>query len=314
MVLAENCAMSERDGSLSHGVFRLGGYFSSLASGWVDGRAEPVVEDVAPAFCRADAMNGFTAVALARARDLLVAKARQCGIAVLAIRNSHHFGALWPDVEPFAREGLIALSVVNSFACSVPYGAHSPVFGTNPIAFAAPRSQGDPVVFDMATSSMANGDVQIAAREGRQLAAGMGVDRDGRPTTDPHAVLNGGALVPFGGYKGSALSMMIELLAAALTGGKFSFEVDWSAHPGAQTPHTGQLIVLFDPSRGAGLPFAERADDLVRKMREAGLSRLPGERRYRRRAEAMLNGIPVEAETLRQLRGLAASAAAPSEV
>ncbi|HEY4199113.1 MAG TPA: Ldh family oxidoreductase [Devosiaceae bacterium] len=304
-VLAENCAMGERDGSLSHGIFRVDGYLSSLASGWVDGHAEPVVEDASPAFCRADARNGFAQPALAAARPLLVEKARHNGVAVLAIRNSHHFGALWPDIEPFAREGLIALSVVNSFACSVPYGAQSPVFGTNPIAFAAPRTGADPIVFDMATSSMANGDVQIAAREGRQLPPGSGVDSQGRPTTDPNAVLNGGALVPFGGHKGSALSMMIELLGAALTGGKFSFEVDWSEHKGAQTPHTGQLLIVFDPAFGGGLPFADRANDLVARMREAGLTRLPAERRYRHRREAETTGIPIAPTALARLRALA---------
>jgi delta1-piperideine-2-carboxylate reductase len=167
---------------------------------------------------------------------LLVEKARSAGIAVLAIRNSHHFAALWPDVEPFAYEGLVALSVVNSMTCVVPHGADRPLFGTNPIAFAAPRADGEPIVFDLATSAIAHGDVQIAARKGERLPPGMGVDGLGQPTQDPKAILEGGALLPFGGHKGSALSMMVELLAAALTGGNFSFEFDWKNHPGAKTP------------------------------------------------------------------------------
>src|SRR5471030_1197862 len=113
-ILARNCAGAERDGAHSHGVFRIPGYVSTLASGWVNGKAVPVVEDVASGFVRADAANGFAQPALQAARALLVEKARSAGIAVLAIRNSHHFAALWPDVEPFAYEGLVALSVVNS--------------------------------------------------------------------------------------------------------------------------------------------------------------------------------------------------------
>ncbi|HKS14137.1 MAG TPA: Ldh family oxidoreductase, partial [Pseudomonas sp.] len=217
--LAHNCASAQRDGAHSHGVFRVPGYLSTLASGWVDGHAQPIVTDVAPAFVRVDAGGGFAQPALAAARALLVEKVREAGIAVLAIHNSHHFGALWPDVEPFADEGLVALSVVNSMTCVVPHGARKPLFGTNPIAFAAPCAGGDPIVFDMATSAMAHGDVQIAAREGEQLPPGTGVDAQGQPTRDPKAVLEGGALLPFGGHKGSALSMMVELLAAALTGG-----------------------------------------------------------------------------------------------
>ncbi|MBV6751933.1 Ldh family oxidoreductase [Pseudomonas chlororaphis] len=304
-VLAENCASAERDGAHSHGIFRIPGYVSTLASGWVDGKAIPLVEDVASGFVRVDAANGFAQPALAAARELLLEKARSAGIAVLAIRNSHHFAALWPDVEPFAYEGLVALSVVNSMTCVVPHGAERPLFGTNPIAFAAPRAGGDPIVFDLATSAMAHGDVQIAAREGRSLPPGMGVDRDGQPTCEPKAILDGGALLPFGGHKGSALSMMVELLAAALTGGNFSFEFDWSKHPGAKTPWTGQLIIVIDPAKAAGQDFAERARTLVSQMQGVGLQRLPGDRRHQQRAESLRDGIVLAARDLQQLRELA---------
>ncbi len=107
-VLAENCASAQRDGAHSHGIFRMPGYLSSLACGWVDGKAVPVVEDVGAAFVRVDACNGFAQPALAAARSLLIDKARSAGIAILAIRSSHHFAALWPDVEPFAEQGLVA--------------------------------------------------------------------------------------------------------------------------------------------------------------------------------------------------------------
>ncbi|MGY4495824.1 Ldh family oxidoreductase [Pseudomonas sp. TE3610] len=303
-VLANNCATAQRDGAHSHGVFRVPGYVSSMASGWVDGQAVPVVEDVASGFVRVDAANGFAQPALAAARPLLVDKAREAGIAVLAIRNSHHFAALWPDVEPFAREGVLALSLVNSMTCVVPHGGRKPLFGTNPIAFAAPCEGHDPIVFDMATSALAHGDVQIAARQGQPVPAGTGVDREGQPTTDPKAILDGGALLPFGGHKGSALSMMVELLAAALTGGHFSFGFDWSKHPGAQTPWTGQLIIVIDPSKAAGNDFAARSRELVERMEDAGVTRRAGERRYRERARAEVEGVTVGTEELNRLRGL----------
>ena len=304
-VLAQNCAGAERDGAHSHGVFRIPGYVSTLQSGWVNGQAVPVVEDVASGFVRVDAGNGFAQPALAAARPLLVEKARSAGIAVLAIRNSHHFAALWPDVEPFAYEGLVALSVVNSMTCVVPQGADRPLFGTNPIAFAAPRADGDPIVFDLATSAIAHGDVQIAARKGERLPPGMGVDSLGQPTQDPKAILEGGALLPFGGHKGSALSMMVELLAAALTGGNFSFEFDWKSHPGAKTPWTGQLLIVIDPSKAAGQGFAERSQELVRQMHGVGLKRLPGDRRHNQRARSQAEGIALEASELAKLRELA---------
>ncbi|MBC3437326.1 Ldh family oxidoreductase [Pseudomonas sp. BW16M2] len=304
-VLAHNCASAQRDGAHSHGVFRIPGYVSTLASGWVDGRAEPQVTDLAPAYVRVDAKGGFAQPALAAARPLLVEKARTAGIAVLAIHNSHHFAALWPDVEPFADESLVALSVVNSMTCVVPHGARKPLFGTNPIAFAAPCAGHDPIVFDMATSAMAHGDVQIAARAGEQLPPGMGVDADGQPTTDPKAILEGGALLPFGGHKGSALSMMVELLAAALTGGNFSWEFDWSGHPGAKTPWTGQLIIVIDPNKAEGERFALRSRELVEQMQAVGLTRMPGERRYREREVAGREGVALSEREWGELQGLA---------
>ena len=307
-ILAANCASAQRDGADSHGVFRMPGYVSTLKSGWVDGRAVPQVQDVAPGFVRVDARNGFAQPALAAARPLLLEKVRRNGIALLAIRDSHHFAALWPDVEPFADEGLVALSVVNSMACVVPHGGQKALFGTNPIAFAAPRAGGDPLVFDMATSAIAHGDVQIAAREGRLLPPQHGVDANGQPTQDPQAILQGGALLPFGGHKGSALSMMVELLAAALTGGDFSFGFSWAQHPGAQTPRTGQLLIVIDPAAGASAAgFVDRAEALVLAMREAGQTRMPGERRYRQRAQSERDGIALPAAEWARLQALAAA-------
>jgi len=303
--LAFNCASAQRDGAHSHGVFRIPGYVSTLASGWVDGKAVPEVTDIASGYLRVDAKGGFAQPALAAARELLVEKARGAGIAVLAIHNSHHFAALWPDVEPFADEGLVALSVVNSMTCVVPHGARQPLFGTNPIAFAAPCAGTDPIVFDMATSAMAHGDVQIAARKGEQLPDGIGVDSQGEPTRDPQKILDGGALLPFGGHKGSALSMMVELLAAALTGGNFSWEFDWSQHPGAKTPWTGQLIIVIDPSKAEGGRFAERSYELVRQMQSVGLQRMPGERRYRERELSARQGVTLTVQELEQLQSMA---------
>lgn len=305
-ILADNCASAERDGASSHGVFRIPGYLSTLASGWVDGRAQPQVQDVAPGCIAVDARNGFAQPALAAARDLLVAKARANGIALLAIRDSHHFAALWPDVEPLAeQEGLVALALVNSMACVVPHGGTQALFGTNPIAFAAPCADGAPLVFDLATSSMAHGDVQIAAREGRLLPESCGVDARGQPTREPRAVLDGGSLLPFGGHKGSALSMMVELLAAALTGGSFSFGFDWSGHPGAQTPRTGELIIAIDPEKTAGQAFAQRCGELVQAMADAGQPRRPGQQRHHQRADSLTRGVPLAQSTWNELQRLA---------
>jgi len=304
-ILAANCAGAERDAAHSHGLFRIEGYLSTLASGWVDGSAVPVLEDARTSFLRVDAANGFAQPALALAAPLAMARARETGACVVAIRRSHHFAALWPDVEPFAEQGLVALAMVNSMAVVVPAGARQPVYGTNPLAFAAPR-EGGIVVFDQAVSTMAHGDVQIAAREGRSLPPRTGVDANGAPTDDPRAVLDGGALLAFGGHKGASIALMIEIMAAALTGGAFSHEVDWSAHPGAQTPCTGETIILIDPSRGGcGSGFAARVDQMLAALLNAGQTRLPGDRRFAARVNAMTKGIPISTTQLNRLQAWA---------
>lgn len=285
-ILAANCAAAQRDGSTSHGVFRIPNYVSTIQSGYVSGTVEPRVEDVAPGFIRADSGNGFAQVALARARSLLEQKAKANGIAILAIRNSHHLGALYLDIEDFAEKGFIALAFVNSMAVVAPPEAHSPVYGTNPMAFAAPREGAAPLVFDQASSSMAHGDLQVARREGRRLPSGCAIDSKGIETTDPAQALEGGALLTFGGHKGASIALMVELLCAALVGADFSYEVDWSTTPGAKSARTGQTIILIDPNTGgAGLaPFPMRVNDLVSALRAAGQRRIPGDRRLARRS------------------------------
>ena len=304
-ILADNMAAAERDGAHSHGVFRVAGNLGSLDSGWVDGKTVPALEDIAPGVLRADGRNGFSLPVLELAREPLMAKARTNGIALLTIRNAHHFSAVWPDIEPFARAGFVVLAMINSMASVVPHGGTKKLYGTNPMGFAAPRGNGDPLVFDQASSGWSNGDVQIARREGRQLPPGMGVDRDGQPTIDPNAVLGGGALLPFGGHKGSSIAMMMEIMGAALAGSDYSFEIDWSGHPGAATPHGGQTYILIDPARGNSRAFTARIETLIDAIHDAGQDRLPADRRYANRRVAAELGIPISAETLSQLKALA---------
>jgi delta1-piperideine-2-carboxylate reductase len=291
--LAENCVYAERDGAMTHGLFRLPGYVATLKAGSVDGAAEPEIEDVAPGFVRVDARSGFAQAALARVRPLLLKKAKDHGIVLLAMRNSCHFGALSLDVEPFAESGLVALSLLNSFRSVVPHGATREVYGTNPIAFAAPRSGSFPLVFDLATSTVANGEVALAHLEGRELPTGAGVDASGRITSHPEEILEGGSLLTFGGHKGSSISMMVEILCAALVGSRFSFEVDIPDKSGGQIPKTGQAMIVLDPMKGinAGYSFALRVEELLTQLVQAGQSRIPGDRRRIARQRHEANGI-----------------------
>ena len=294
--VARSIVACQRDGSLSHGLQRLPGFLSSLESGWLNGRGVPVITQVSPSMLRVDGDNGFSQYALAKVSDMLVDRVRAGGTAMAAFHNMHHFGALWPDIEPFAREGLIALTMVSSRRQILAWDSKKMVFGTNPIAFACPLGDADPLVFDLASSIMSQGDVLLARAAGRPLPEGIGVDAEGRPTTDPDAVLRGGALVPFGGPKGSAIAFMVEILAAALSGAGFGFE-ERSREIGASTSKSGQFLLLIDPARTIGDQFARRVLDLVEYIRGAGATRLPSFHRYERRRQAEREGIRIsEAE------------------
>ena len=150
--------------------------------------------------------------------------ARATGVSILLTRNSHHYAALWPDIEPFADQGFIALTCVNSKKRMAAWGGTRPVTGTNALAFACPRADHPPMIWDQSSSVMSQGDVLLAANEGREVPPGVGCDADGAPTTSPSRILDGGALLPFGGHKGASIAVMVELLAAALTGAPFGFE------------------------------------------------------------------------------------------
>ncbi|CAN7494625.1 Ldh family oxidoreductase [Variovorax sp. LjRoot130] len=306
--VALTVAAAERDGAHSHGVIRLEGYLGSISSGWVDGQAVVSVRDQAPSVVHADAANGFAQGALQAARSMLVSKARSQGIASLVISNSHHFGCLWPDVEPFAESGLVAMSFVNSRSRMVAPGAQRKVLGTNPMAFAAPRANLPPLVWDQASSVMAHGDVIIAAQKGVRLPPNTGVDRDGNATDDPTAVLDGGALLPFASHKGLLIALLVEVLAAGLTGSRFGFEDESASFPGAQTSNAGQLVIALDPLRMGASHFRERLDELLSVLLQAGTRRLPGQRRYEQRESSRREGIKLARGRYEELQRMAAAA------
>ncbi len=277
--IARTVASCERDGTLSHGLLRLPGYVEAVRSGWANGTVRPERRSTSASMIVVDACNGFTHLALERARAELVELATHSGCAILLIRNAHHFAALWPDIEDFAAAGMVAMACVTSRARVTGWSPGKPVFGTNASAFASPRSKGPPIVWDQAASVMSQGELLRAAREGRAVPEGVGVDSQGRPSTDPKAILDGGALIPFGGVKGASIAFAVEVLAAALSGSPFGIE---SPPPGALPSKCGQFVMVIDPRR-AGVDVGARVESLVAEIHAAGSEHLPGSRRHARR-------------------------------
>lgn len=292
--VAATVTAAERDGAQSHGLFRIPGYVAALRSGKVNGRARPTATDLAPATLRMDGDGGFAPLAHRTSRPLVAERARTQGLAALGIVNTHHFSALWVEVEALAADGLVAFACTCYTPSVAPAGASRAFFGTNPIAFGWPRgADRPPLVFDQATAAMARGEVMIAARDGHELPPGVGLGPDGRPTTDPAAVLEG-VLLPFGGYKGSAIAMMVELLAAGLVGEGFSFEAARYDNKDGGPPRGGEFMLAIDPA-GLGDPegWLDHAEGFFAGLTALEGVRLPGDRRYANRARTPGEGVRV---------------------
>ncbi len=299
--VAEVIVAGERDGCASHGIYRIEGCLRTIEAGKVDVTATPDLDDDGSAVIRVRANGAYSVAGLAVGLPALAERARQLGLAALVINDCTHFSALWPEVEQITALGLAGIAMCPSYATVAPAGGSKPLLGTNPLAFGWPRPGGRPYVFDFATSFMARGDVELHRIAGKPLPEGCAVDRDGNPTTDPQAALDG-AMLPFGGHKGSAISTMIELLAGAMIGDMTSAEALDYLGTTTLAPKHGELLLAFCPERfaaGRADPFA-RAETLLEAIVGQG-ARLPSQRRFAARAQAEAEGIELSPEQMQML-------------
>jgi delta1-piperideine-2-carboxylate reductase len=300
--MAHVIAAGERDACKSHGIYRIEGCLRTLKAGKVVPDAGPVAVSDGSAIVRVDARHGFAPLAIETGLPVLVDRARSLGLAALVINDCTHFSALWPEVEALAEQGLAALALCPSYSSVAPAGGLSPLFGTNPIAFGWPRPGQRPYVFDFATSVVARGEIELHRRAGRPIPEGWAVDAEGAPTTDPERAL-AGAMLPFGGHKGSAISTLIELLGGPMIGDFTSAEALGVLGTTSLLPRHGELILAFDIARFAGPrpgdPLA-RAEVLFDAILGQG-ARLPSQRRFAARARAEAEGVSLTTAELEQL-------------
>jgi len=295
---------AERDGQRGHGLSRLPSYAAQSASGKVNGRAEPAIVNTAPAGIRIDAAHGFAFPACAVAVDELARLAPHTKIGAAGIFRSHHFGQAGYHVEMLAQRGLLALALSNSPKAIAPWGGRSPVFGTNPLAFAAPRVGQPPLVVDLSLSKMARGKVMAAAENGEPLPRGVALDADGRPTTDAQAALTG-TMLPMGDAKGAALVLIVEILSAVLTGAKCGYEATSFFTADGEPPGVGHFLMAIDGSFFSGETFAAHLDGLVVTILAQSGTRLPGSRRLEARRRAAREGLHIPAALHEKLVTLA---------
>jgi len=285
IILSDLIMKAERDGSLSHGLFRLPAYISGLKSGKINGKARPEIKKISPSVIKVLGNNCLAPMILNKSIPELIKAAKENGVAVLAINNSHHMAAMWPETEAIAEQGLVAFACTSYKPAVAPAGAIKPLYGTNPISFAWPRKKKTPVVYDMATASMAMGEVQVAKREGHKVPLGTGLTKEGKETTDPGKIVDGGVLLPFGGYKGSGIAMMVELLAGALVGDNFSYETAAKDNNDGGPPSGGEFIIAISPDKLSGNDWDKHSSEFFDKMKSMDGVRLPGERRHKNRLD-----------------------------
>jgi (2R)-3-sulfolactate dehydrogenase (NADP+) len=281
---------AEADGHKGHGASRIPSYAAQAKSGKVDGHAIPVLTKVASGALRVDACSGFAYPAIGKAIDALMELAPKSGIAAAAIANSHHSGVSGHHVEPLARNGLVGLSFGNSPQGIAPWGGSRGLFGTNPIAFAAPRRDDHPLVIDMSLSKVARGKVNVAAQIGRPIPEGWAIDKEGKPTTDPKAAMQG-TMLPMGDAKGAQLVLMVEILAAALSGSQFGYEASSFFDGEGEPPRVGQFMVAIDPGPLSQNAFLDRIEDVLCSILDQKGTRLPGVRRFEMRDAATRDGV-----------------------
>jgi (2R)-3-sulfolactate dehydrogenase (NADP+) len=283
---------AEAEGIRTVGLSYLPTYCEHVRCGKVLGDAVPTVSQPRAATVVVDAGNGFCHPAFEAGEAPLVQATRACGVGVLAISHSYSAGVLGWFVERLARQGLVAVMFANSSSLMVAWGGKRPFFGTNPIAWAAPRAGGDPVVADLSSSTVAWVTVNAAAQRGEPIPLGWALDVDGQPTTDAQAAL-AGSMTPAAGHKGSALALLVDVMSGGVAGSNFSHEASGFGGNEGGPPDVGQVVLAIDPSATMGAGFVGRIEaDLQAMVSEPGV-RLPGDNRLASRAHTAVHGVEV---------------------
>jgi (2R)-3-sulfolactate dehydrogenase (NADP+) len=293
---------AEAEGLRNIGLAYLPTYCSHLRCGKVVGDAVPVVSEPAGSVVHVDAGLGFCHTAFEAALPSFTELAHAQGIAMLAMHHSYSAGVLGWMVDLIARDGLVSLGFSNSSPLVAPWGGRTAMLGTNPLAFGAPRDGRPPFVIDMATSATAYVNIRQAAAEGRDIPLGWAVDPEGNLTTDPHRGL-AGTVAPLGGAKGFALGLIVEILAAGITGGNWAIDSSSFIDDIGGPPDVGQVFIAIDPARGApgAPPFTTRIEAMFSVLLSEEGVRLPGDRRHEVRAAAERDGVDVPDDLIGEL-------------
>jgi (2R)-3-sulfolactate dehydrogenase (NADP+) len=301
---ARHLVRAEEQGLPTHGMSRVPFYCSMLRKGRADGAAQPAMIADRAAVCLIDNRDGLPYVSVQWAIEEVIQRARRNGIGFAGIRNSAHVGVLGIHLLPVVKAGLVGFAFTNSPAAIPPWGGKKALFGTNPVAAVFPRKNQDPLVVDLALTTVVRGRIMMAMRRGERIPEGWALDRHGKPTTDPKEAIEQGSLFPIGGAKGAMLALVFELLCAALTGAAIGPEADSFFAEEGNRPRIGQAFIAIDPAALAGTEkFSERVETVVSIMLADSGVRLPGARRFASEVSSK-KGIEIPDELIAQIEKL----------
>lgn len=288
---ARSIREAEAEGIRVVGLSYLPTYCDHVACGKVLGNAVPTVARPRAATVVVNAGNGFCHPAYEAGEQHLVEAARECGVAMMAITHSYSAGVLGWFVDRLAQQGLVAVMFANSSALMAPHGGARPFFGTNPLAWAAPRRSGPPVVADLSTSAVAWVRVKRAADAGEAIPLGWALDEHGNPTTDAEAALRG-SMAPAGGHKGSALALLVDVMAGGVAASNFSHEASGFGGNDGGPPDVGQVVLAIDASV-TDPAFLDRLEHEFSALAAQSGVRLPGGSRLEARVRAEQHGVEI---------------------
>jgi (2R)-3-sulfolactate dehydrogenase (NADP+) len=303
---ARHLVRAEQQGLPTHGMSRVPFYVSMLKAGRADGAASPRLVADKAAVCLVDNGDALPYESCAMAIREAVTRAKANGIGLAGITNSAHMGVLGIHLLDVAGAGLVGIAFTNSPAAIPAWGGTQALFGTNPVAAVFPRKGADPLVIDLALTTVVRGKIMLAMQKGEKIPDGWAMDRHGRPTTDPKEAIEHGSLYPIGGAKGAMLALMFELFCSALTGSAFGREADSFFSEQGNKPRIGQLFLAIDPGALAGRErYLERVETLIAAMLADPEVRLPGTKRFASERKATA-GIEVPDDLVRKIEALAA--------
>jgi (2R)-3-sulfolactate dehydrogenase (NADP+) len=307
---AQHLVRAEEQGLPTHGMSRVPFYCSMLKSGRADGKARPAMAAEKAAVCLIDNADGLPYESAAWAIEEVIQRARRNGIGFAGIRNSAHVGVLGIHLQKVAQAGMVGVAFTNSPAAIPAWGGKKALFGTDPVAFAFPRRGGDPIVVDLALTTVTRGKIMVAMQKGEKIPEGWALDRHGKPTTDPQEAIEQGSLFPIGGTKGAMLALAFELVCAALTGAAIGPEADSFFSEQGNKPRIGQAFLAIDPGALAGMEkYFERIEAVVRTMLADEGVRLPGAKRFASEKKLRAEGIEIADDLLAKIEKLAMGSA-----